>query len=66
MPTPAARTELHLGSSCAFLVTAVAAGIVPFAWCMGIRNCRRIIPDTALLSAEVMLLQDNAGPVSCV
>ncbi|MDQ1305706.1 MAG: hypothetical protein QG671_1538 [Actinomycetota bacterium] len=60
------RTQLHLGSSCSFLVTVVAAGVVPFAWHTGNPGLLRIIPDTALLSGEVLFLQDHAGPVSCV
>ena len=68
MPTPESRTQLHLGSSCSLLVavTVVVAGVVPFAWHTGIRGCGRIIPNTALLPGEVLLLQDHAGPVSCV
>ena len=66
MPTPESRTELHLGSSCSLLVTVVVAGVVPFAWHTGNPGLLRIIPDTALLSGEVLFLQDHAGPVSCV
>ncbi len=61
---------MHLGSSCQNLVTVVAVGVVPFSsrllWHTGVWGLRPIIPDTALLSGEVLFLQDHAGPVSCV
>jgi len=60
------RTELHWGSTCSLLVAVVVAGGVPFDWHTGNPGLLRIIPDTALLSGEVLFLQDHAGPVSCV
>ena len=61
------RTQLHLGSSCSRLVTAVAAGVVPFAVAHGESGVApHHPPETAWPSAEVLFLQDHAGPVSYV